>query len=121
MNNKKKGGRPRLDAAVKKTARIVVRMSSLELDHLKVKAFSAGITIPEYLRSCIKRSSIMPRLCHEEMHYIRQLCGIANNLNQLTHQANIHNYEQDANVYRQLAYKIYCIIKKIKDVRESDG
>lgn len=121
MNNKKKGGRPRLDANEKKTERIVVRMNSLELTRLKEKASAAGMTIPEYLRSCIKKSSIMPRLSNEEMHRIRQLCGMANNLNQLAHQAHIHNYAQDVRDYRLLAYHIYCIIKSIRDVREGDG
>ena len=58
-----KGGRPKKGAADKLKYRLTVKMATSDYYTLKGKARSAGISV-------------------------RQLCGMANNLNQLAHKAN---------------------------------
>ena len=54
---------------------------------LKSKASEAGINKNEFLRMrmLISESSIKPRVTPEQMREIRQLSGIANNINQIAH------------------------------------
>jgi hypothetical protein len=40
------------------------------------------------MRECFRDGHVKERLSEEYAGYIRQLCGMANNLNQLAHKAN---------------------------------
>src|ERR1700749_5045943 len=72
---KKKGGRP--TKKLKRELRVTVRFSKLEHYILQQKSGKAGINISEFLRQA-----------EEERHIIRQLIGMANNLNQMAKIAN---------------------------------
>ena len=80
-NRRNKGGRPKKGAADKLKYRLTVNT-------LKGKARNAGMTAGEFLRSCMRDGQVKGRLTPEHTGYIRQLCGMANNLNQFAHKAN---------------------------------
>ena len=67
FDRRNKGGRPKKGAADKR---------------------SAGVSAGEFLRGCMRDGQVKERLTPEHTGYIRQLCGMANNLNQLAHRAN---------------------------------
>ena len=73
VNNKtpNKGGRPTKKLSEKRKYRITVKMATEEYYAMKLKAKNAGA-----------------RLTTEQADYIRKLCGMANNLNQLTRKAH---------------------------------
>ena len=78
---RKNSGRPVKD--IKREVRACVRFSNYEYYILKGKARQAGINISEYLRQTAIHAKITSRLTTEELHFVRQLAGISNNLNQV--------------------------------------
>ena len=88
INNRNKGGRPQKGAADKLKYRLTVKMATSDYYMLKGKARNAGMTAGEFLRGCMRDGQVKERLTPEHTGYIRQLCGMANNLNQLAHKAN---------------------------------
>ena len=88
INNKNKGGRPKKGAADKLKYRLTVKMATSDYYTLKGKVRSAGISAGEFLRRCMRDGQVKERLTPEHTGYVRQLCGMANNLNQLAHKAN---------------------------------
>ena len=83
---KKKGGRP--PKKLKRELRVTVRFSQLEHYILQQKAGKAGINVSEFLRQAAISVKVTARLTEEERNIIRQLIGMANNLNQMAKVAN---------------------------------
>ena len=83
---KKKGGRP--TKKLKRELRITARFSKLEHYILQQKAGKAGINVSEFLRQAAITAKVIARLTEEERNIIRQLIGMANNLNQMAKVAN---------------------------------
>src|ERR1700677_3401728 len=83
---KKKGGRP--TKKLKRELRITARFSKLEHYILQQKAGKAGINVSEFLRQAAITAKVTARLTEEERNIIRQLIGMANNLNQMAKVAN---------------------------------
>jgi len=79
---KDEGGRPK-KADNRKVNR---NIQFAEKEYLRVKqnASKAGIKISSYIRQMSLTGKITPRLNEEERHFVTQLIGMANNLNQLT-------------------------------------
>lgn len=82
INIKRRGGRPK--KSVKKDIVRSIRFSKVEYYIIKQKASRAGIKIPSYIRQMAMRGKVISRLNEEERQFVRQLIGMANNLNQLT-------------------------------------
>ena len=67
-------------------------VSQNEDDLLKAKSKKAGLTEAEFLRSCIKRYKIKEQPTKEIREFIKQVAGIANNINQIAIKVNINKY-----------------------------
>lgn len=78
---RKKAGRPA--KAVKKEVRACVRFTRPEYFIIKEKAAKAGIKASAYIRQIAIYATVTNRLTDEERQFVRQLIGMANNLNQL--------------------------------------
>jgi len=74
-------GRPPKD--VKKDIRACVRFTTSEYNIIKEKAAKSGMRVAAYLRQAAIQSPLRTRLTEEETHFVRQLIGMANNLNQI--------------------------------------
>ncbi len=83
-----KGGRPTKKLSEKRKYRITVKMATEEYYSLKSKAKRAGVSASEIVRMAMKECQVKERLTTEQADYIRKLCGMANNLNQLTRKAH---------------------------------
>ncbi len=81
-NIKQRNGRPK--KSVKKEIIKSIRFSKVEYYVIKQKAFRAGTKITFYIRQMAVEGRIISRLNDEERLFVRQLIGMANNLNQLT-------------------------------------
>lgn len=79
---KQKNGRPK--KAVKKEIVRSVRFSKTEYFIVKQHASKSGLKITVYIRQMALNGKIKPVLNEEERQIVRQLIGMANNLNQLT-------------------------------------
>lgn len=66
-----------------------------EDDLLKLKSKKSGLSESEFLRSCIKGYKIKEQPTDEIREFIKQITGIANNINQIARVANITRYVQD--------------------------
>ena len=79
---KQKNGRPK--KAVTKEIVRSVRFSKTEYFIVKQQASKSGLKITVYIRQMALKGKINPVLNEEERQIVRQLIGMANNLNQLT-------------------------------------
>jgi len=79
---KQKNGRPK--KAVKKEIIRSIRFSKIEYFIVKQNASKSGLKITTYVRQMALQGKIISRLSEEERQFVRQLMGMANNLNQLT-------------------------------------
>jgi hypothetical protein len=78
---RKKAGRPA--KTIKKEIRACVRFTRPEYFTIKEKAAKAGLKVSAYIRQVAIYATVTPRLTDEERKFVRQLIGMANNLNQL--------------------------------------
>lgn len=85
IQDKNRGGRPTKKLSEKRRYAVLLKLNTMEYFTLKSKASEAGVNKNEYLRSLISECSIKPRVTPEQMREIRQLSGIANNINQIAH------------------------------------
>lgn len=79
------------------------------------QARAAGLTWAEYARTALSRSVVRQRLTAEQMTLLRQLAGMANNLNQLARKANSAGYVQAATECTALIEKIDTLIDQINE------
>lgn len=84
--NKHKGGRPR--QAVKRCSATGIRFTKAEYFIVKSKANKANLKLTEYIRSMAVNGNVIARFTAEEKDNMRQLAGMANNLNQIARLAN---------------------------------
>jgi Bacterial mobilisation protein (MobC) len=80
------GGRPK--KPVKRETVTGVRFTKAEYYVVKQKAAKAGLKVSIYIRQMALQGKIIARMSEEERHFVRQLSGMANNLNQLTKKAH---------------------------------
>ena len=109
-----KGGRPTKDAAEKKKYRITVKLNTQDYYTLKGKAKNAGISMSEFVRKVLAKGYVIERLNIEQADFIRKLCGLANNLNQLTHRANADGFHVVAPFHKIIIGKIDEILNLIR-------
>ena len=109
----KKGGRPTKGVAEKKKYRITVKLNTQDYYTLKGKAKSAGVTMSEFVRKVLDKGNIIERLTVEQADFIRKLCGIANNLNQLAHRANADGFHAVAPFHKTIIGKIDEILTQV--------
>ena len=109
-----KGGRPTKGATEKKKYRITVKLTTEDYYTLKGKAKSAGISMSEFVRKVLDRGNVIERLTIEQADFIRKLCGMANNLNQLAHRANADGFDAIAPFHKLILAKIDEILSLIR-------
>ncbi len=92
-----KGGRPKKEATEKLKYRIAVKMTAADYFRLLTRSHEAGVS---------------PR-SEEHAGYIRQLCGMANNLNQLARKANAGGFHDERWDCKVAVARIHELITKI--------
>ena len=99
---RKKAGRPA--KAIKKEIRACVRLTHHEYFIIKEKAARAGLNPSVYIRQSAIQSRAISRLTEEEVHFVRQLIGISNNMNQVAkvcHQDGLYEAMRYFEQYRK--------------------
>jgi len=115
IKNRNTGGRPAKAPAEKKGYKITIKLDTEEYYTLKAKAREAGINRSEFIRHCIRSSVVKQHLTSEQMGYIRQLSGMANNINQVAHRANAAGYSDVHTQCLSMNERLDNVIKKIED------
>jgi hypothetical protein len=112
LTKRKKTGRPA--KAVKKEVRASIRLTRPEYFIIKEKAAKAGLTAAAYIRQVAIYATVKTRLTEEERHFVRQLVGLANNINQLTkaaHQERLLSVLRHFESYRR---QIDALLEKLQ-------
>lgn len=106
-----KGGRPNKAFSEKRKYQVNVKLNIGERVFLKKKIRDSGLSCNDFIRQCIQKSEIRQRLTVEDIELLKQLIGMANNLNQIAKKANTHGYNSAKNEYLFLAENIDKLIK----------
>jgi hypothetical protein len=115
IKNRNKNGRPKKEPAEKKGYKVTLKMNTEEYYSLKAKAQITKLSLSEFIRQCIRSSVVKQRLSAELMGYIRQLCGMANNVNQIAHKANAVGYTEVHDNNLAMNERLDNVIKLIED------
>ncbi|TLX72284.1 plasmid mobilization relaxosome protein MobC [Labilibacter sediminis] len=117
IKNRNKNGRPVKGLSEKKAYKVTVKMATEEFYTLKAKAKEAGINRCEFIRCCIRSGVVRQRITPDLMTHIRQLCGMANNVNQIARTANATGYFDVHQRCLEMNERIGKVIKQI----DNDG
>ena len=79
----------------KRTIKKQIWINQTEDNLLKAKAKKSGLNESEFLRSCIKGYKIKEQPTKEIKEFIKQISGIANNINQIAKSVNAVGYIRD--------------------------
>jgi hypothetical protein len=115
IRNQNKNGRPKKAEADKKKYKLTLKMETKEYFSFKAKVHLSGLCQSEYIRRCIEKSEIKQRLSPEHLGYIRQLSGMANNINQMAKRANAAGYLETHEECRTVIEQIDNIVKHITE------
>ncbi|MBL7840154.1 MAG: plasmid mobilization relaxosome protein MobC [Cyclobacteriaceae bacterium] len=92
--------------------RITIRFNKSEFELIRGFATTTGKSKVSFLRECALQAYIKPRLTPDEILFMRQLVGMANNLNQLARSANAK--EEITLEAKALLFQLNWIIEKLK-------
>jgi len=106
------GGRPK--KPVKRDIVKGVRFTKSEFFVVKQKAAKAGIGISSFIRQMAINGKIKPLLDEEERQFVRQLIGIANNLNQLTKKGHQEGFLTAVLMFEKYKNSIDELLEKLK-------
>ena len=115
IKNQNKNGRPAKGIAEKKSYKVSLKMATEEYYSLKSKARLAGITLSEYIRQAIEKSEVKQRLSPEHLGHIRQLSGMANNINQIARKANTAGFAESYKECKDVINQLDSIVKQIAE------
>ena len=115
IKNQNRNGRPKKEEVDKKKYKVTLKMETKEYFSFKAKVHLSGLCQSEYIRRCIEKSEIKQRLSPEHLGYIRQLSGMANNLNQIAKRANTAGYMEIHPECRNVIEQIDNIVKRIME------
>ena len=79
----------------KRTIKKQIWINQTEDNLLKMKSKKSGLNESEFLRSCIKGYKIKEQPTKEIREFIKQISGIANNINQIAKAVNTVGYVID--------------------------
>ena len=92
-NPSKKGGRPAKSLAEKRKYRLSLKLNTNEYLQLKSKSRTAGKNRCDFLRKLIFSSEIKQQFSPEQNDVVRNISGMANNLNQIARRVNRNEFK----------------------------
>ena len=113
--NKKPGGRPKLANYQKRTRCFRVMFNENDYIYIQSKAEQAGLSVNEFCHQAAMDCQVSQRISRELVAAIRDLSGIANNVNQIAHQMHIHGLEAVSQHSITIITEISRIIAQIKN------
>lgn len=85
----KKNGRPKLAEGTQRDKVLAVKMNAFEMEYVNINARNANLKPSIYARELLQGNLVKARMSETLVDELKQLYGMANNLNQLAHQANM--------------------------------
>lgn len=109
-----RGGRPTKQPSEKRRYPVQLKLNTIEYYTLKRRAAEAGVNRNESLRMLIADAKIQARITPEQMHEIRQLTGMANNINQIARSLNTYEIRVIPEELERLRELITQHLKELK-------
>ena len=113
-NKSKPRGRPRVSTLKRLTKSVTVKFSKPDYEKLRHRSKNANRTLAEYIRYAAFDARIVAKHSTEDAAIIRNLTGMANNLNQLTKLSHQTGFYRTKNVVVELLEKLKSIMNDYK-------
>lgn len=107
-------GRPKASSLRKLTKSVTVKFSKPDYDRLCLRSRQANRTLAEYIRDSTFNAQIMAKHSPEEAATMRNLVGMANNLNQLTKLSHQAGFNRTKNILMELLEKLKAVMNEYK-------
>ena len=119
INNKKTNktkprGRPQVSTLKRLTKSVTVKFSKPDYEKLRHRSKNANRTLAEYIRDSAFESRIVAKHSAEDAAVIRNLTGMANNLNQLTKLSHQTGFYRTKNIVKEVLEKLKSIMSDYK-------
>ena len=119
MNNKKTNkskprGRPQVSTLKRLTKSVTVKFSKPDYEKLRHRSKNANRTLAEYIRDSAFDARIVAKHSVEDAAVIRNLTGLANNLNQLTKLSHQTGFYRTKNIVMEILAKLKEILNDYK-------
>lgn len=115
IKEKKLGGRPKLESYQKRTKCFRVMFTENDYIYIQSKAEQAGLSVNEFCHQAAMDCQVCQRISPEMVSAIRDLSGIANNVNQLAHQMYIYGLETVKQQCFSIISEVSRIITQVKN------
>ena len=109
------GGRPKLASYQKRTKCFRVMFTENDYIYIQSKAEQAGVSINEFSHQAAMDSQVCQRISPEMASAIRDLSGIANNVNQFAHQMHTSGLEAVKQQCFSIKSEVSRIITQVKN------
>ena len=96
------------------TKSVTVKFSKPDYDRLCLRSRQANRTLAEYIRDSTFNAQIMAKHSPEEAATMRNLVGMANNLNQLTKLSHQAGFNRTKNILMELLEKLKAVMNEYK-------
>ena len=107
-------GRPQVSTLKRLTKSVTVKFSKPDYEKLRHRSKNANRTLAEYIRDAAFDARIVAKHSTEDVAIIRNLTGMANNLNQLTKLSHQTGFYRTKNVVMELLEKLKLIMNGYK-------
>ena len=119
MNNKKPNktkprGRPQVSTLKRLTKSVTGKFSKPDYEMLRRRSKNANRTLAEYIRDSAFDARIVAKLSVEDAVVIRNLTGMANNLNHLTKLSHQTGFYRTKNIVMELLVKLKEVLSDYK-------
>lgn len=112
---KKLGGRPKLVSYQKRTKCFRIMFTENDYIYIQSKAEQAGLSVNEFCHQAAMDCQVCQRISPEMVSVIRDLSGIVNNVNQITHQMHIYGLETVKQQCFTIISEVSRIITQVKN------
>ena len=119
MNHKKTSkskprGRPQVNTLKRLTKSVTVKFSKPDYEKLRHRSKNANRTLAEYIRDAAFDARMVAKHSTEDAAIIRDLTGMANNLNQLTKLSHQTGFYRTKNIVMEVLEKLKSIMSNYK-------
>ena len=119
MNHKKTSkskprGRPQVNTLKRLTKSVTVKFSKPDYEKLRHRSKNANRTLAEYIRDAAFDARMVAKHSTEDVAIIRDLTGMANNLNQLTKLSHQTGFYRTKNIVMEVLEKLKSIMSNYK-------
>ena len=113
IDTRRLGGRPKLSRYERRNHHHKVSYNDEEENIIQYKAEQAGKPDDQYLHEAGLDAVVQAHMSDENIEQLRNVCGMANNTNQIAHQANAGGFVSVRSKAEQLIISLTELIRRI--------